>query len=60
MCPQPPMNLAPGITSIVAGHAALTWSLWWRFKIFLLVCRLQPRFPIVPRINLSTTSPASA
>ena len=60
MCPQPPMNLAPGITSIVAGHAALTWRLWWRFKIFLLVCRIQPRIPLVPRINLSTTFTAVA
>lgn len=60
MCPQPPLNLAPGITSIVAGHAALTWRLWWRFMVFLLVCRLQPRIPVVPRINLGPASPASA
>jgi flavin-dependent dehydrogenase len=52
MCPQPPLNLAPGITSIVAGHAHLTFGLWWRFRIFLLVCRLQRRWPLVPRLDL--------
>lgn len=51
MCKEVPWNLAPGITSIVAGHAKLTWPLWWRFKIFLLVCRLQRRFNIVPPLN---------
>ncbi|MBC8039929.1 MAG: tryptophan 7-halogenase [Opitutaceae bacterium] len=60
MCPKPPLNLAPGITSIVAGHASLNWRLWWRFKIFLLVCRLQPHLPLVPRIDLKTGSPVSA
>jgi len=48
MCEQVPWGLAPGITSIVAGHAQLTWPLWWRFRIFLLVCRLQRWFPVVP------------
>ena len=60
MCPQPPMNLSPGITSIVAGHAELTWPLWWRFQIFLLVCRLQRRWPLVPPITLAPRSPAAA
>lgn len=41
LCQRVPLDLSPGLTSIVAGHAHLTWSLWWRFKIFLLVCRLQ-------------------
>ncbi|MEY4488266.1 MAG: hypothetical protein RIQ79_774 [Verrucomicrobiota bacterium] len=58
MCPLPPLNLAPGLTSIVAGHARLTWPLWWRFKIFLLVCRLQRHLPLVPRLDLQ--NPAAA
>jgi hypothetical protein len=41
----------PGLTSIVAGHAKLTWPLWWRFRIFLLICRLQQRWNIVPRLE---------
>lgn len=60
MCAKPPLDLSRGITSIVAGHASLNWGLWWRFKIFLLVCRLQPHLPLVPRIDLKTGEPASA
>jgi len=41
LCQKVPWDLSPGITSIVAGHAKLTWPLWWRFQIFLIVCRLQ-------------------
>lgn len=51
MCEQVPWNLMPGLTSIVAGHAKLTWPLWWRFKIFLLVCRLQHRVNMVPPLD---------
>jgi flavin-dependent dehydrogenase len=51
MCEEVPYNLMPGLTSIVAGHAKLTWPLWWRFKVFLLVCRLQHRFNIVPPLE---------
>ncbi len=51
MCEQVPWNLMPGLTSIVAGHAELTWPLWWRFKVFLCVCRLQHRFHIVPPLE---------
>jgi hypothetical protein len=53
MEPTPPLGLGPGITSIVAGHARLTWPLWWRFRVFLLVCRLQRHLPLVPRLNLA-------
>ena len=47
MCEQVPSYLAPAITSIVAGHAHLTWGLWWRFKVFLLFCRMQRHWDVV-------------
>lgn len=53
MCPEPPFDISPGIISIVAGHTRLTWPIWWRFKLFLLACRLQRRWPLVPRIDLA-------
>lgn len=59
MCPQPPLGLSPAITSIVAGHARLTWSLWWRFQLFLIVCRLQRRWSLVPDLNLGKTPVAA-
>lgn len=60
MCAKPPLNLGPGITSIVAGHARLSWPLWWRFRLFLLVCRLQRRCPLVPRLDLHASETARA
>lgn len=41
MCRIVPWDLSRGITSIVAGHAKLTWPLWWRYRVFLGICRLQ-------------------
>ncbi len=49
MCQQVPWDLMRGINSIVGGHAQLTWGLRWRFKIFLIVCRLQRHWKIVKR-----------
>jgi flavin-dependent dehydrogenase len=60
MCPRPPLGLAPAITSIVAGHSKLTWPIWWRFKIFLLVCRLQHHLPMVPDLRIAETAPTGS
>jgi flavin-dependent dehydrogenase len=51
MSQKPPFDLERGINSIVAGHATLTWPLWWRFNFFLAVCRLQRRLKLVPPIE---------
>ncbi|HTJ77812.1 MAG TPA: NAD(P)/FAD-dependent oxidoreductase [Rariglobus sp.] len=59
MCRRPPLNLSPAITAIVAGHALLIWPIRWRFYAFLIVCRLQRRFPLVPRINFAGMQPVS-
>ena len=55
MTEQVPWDLSPGLTSIVAGCARLSWPLWWRFNVFLLVCRLQRTFPIVKRRTRAET-----
>lgn len=47
MCQRPPWGLQPAITSIVAGCSNLNWAMRWRYKLFLLICRLQKRFPLV-------------
>jgi flavin-dependent dehydrogenase len=58
MCDPVPWNMMPGLTSIVAGHAHLTWPLWWRFKLFLLICRLQQYFQIAPALDYRQPEPA--
>lgn len=49
MCEQVPWDLTRGINSIVAGYADFTWGLWWRYKLFLTICRLQRHWKIVKR-----------
>jgi flavin-dependent dehydrogenase len=51
MCNEVPWDLTPGLTSIVAGYSRLTWPLWWRYKVFLTVCRLQRFMAVTPRIE---------
>jgi flavin-dependent dehydrogenase len=51
MTQKPPLGLDRAITTIVAGHANLTWPLWWRFRLFLMICRLQRHLPLVRRIT---------
>jgi len=43
MSPGAPWQIRSAICSVVAGHARLTWPLWWRFQAFFLVCWLQRR-----------------
>ncbi len=61
MTQKPPLDLNPGLTSIVAGHVRLTWPLWWRYKVFLAVCRIQKYLHIVkPIAHASRVSPHPA
>lgn len=53
MSSDPPLNTARAINSIVAGHARLTWPLWWRFHFFLWACRLQKRKQIARPVIFS-------
>jgi flavin-dependent dehydrogenase len=54
MTQKPPLGLNGALTSVVAGHVRLTWPLWWRYQLFLAVCRLQRHLPLVKRIGHST------
>lgn len=60
MSVEVPWNLMPGLTSIVAGHAKLTWPLWWRFRVFLLVCWLQHWVRAAPPLDYGPAAGARA
>ena len=47
MCEVVPWDMERGLNSIVAGYADLNWGLWWRYNLFLLICRLQRHWKIV-------------
>jgi flavin-dependent dehydrogenase len=53
LCEKPPLGLDRGVNCIVAGDSRMLWPVWWRFQVFLLICRVQKRFAIVPRIDFA-------
>ncbi|MGH8018023.1 MAG: NAD(P)/FAD-dependent oxidoreductase [Opitutaceae bacterium] len=44
MTPRPPLDIEPGINSVVAGHATMTWPLRWRLCLFFAACWLSRCF----------------
>lgn len=60
MSPRPPLRVDRGINAIVAGHARLTWRLWWRFHFFLFICRLQKRVQLAKPISFSEMKSVAA
>ena len=55
-----PWRMIPAVNSLVAGHADPPWPVRWRYWLFLLVCRLQRWWPVVPAVNLAANrEPAS-
>ena len=55
---QAPLQMLPAINSLVAGHADPPWRVRWRYWLFLLVCRLQRRWPVVPPVDFTVKRPA--
>ncbi len=49
--PNPRFGILQGVNSVVAGNTSMSFSLWWRVKVFFLFCWLQKWFPVVPRIE---------
>jgi len=61
MSEQVPWKIRLAICSIVAGHADFSWSLWWRFRLFLLVCWLQRRrIKLCPELDYAEPEPLPA
>lgn len=54
--PHPPFGLGRAVNSVVAGHTRLPWSVWWRYRAFLAICRLQRRWPLVPRVAFARST----
>ena len=55
-----PLRMAQAVNALVAGHSDPPWPVRWRYWLFLLVCRLQRWWPIVPAINLNSRPGSSA
>ena len=55
-----PLRMFPAINSLVAGHSDPPWPVRWRYWLFLAVCRLQRRRPVVLPIDFRPARRAEA
>lgn len=53
MSPSDRLQLFQSVNSIVAGNSKPNFSLKWRFKLFLLICKLNRYFKLAPDQNLA-------
>jgi flavin-dependent dehydrogenase len=53
MHPQNRFRMVQTVNSILAGNMQRSVDMWWRVKIFQLVCAIHRRVPIVPRLDYS-------
>jgi flavin-dependent dehydrogenase len=60
MNPTPLFDLPRAANNLVAGNTDLSWDLWWRVKVFYLMCRVQKWFRLAPKVNFSDRIKESA
>lgn len=46
--PTDRFKLAAAVNAVVAGNTNLPFRAWWRYRLFLLICRLNRRFHFIP------------
>jgi len=49
--PAKRFQLAAAVNAVLAGHVGFSWGIWWRMELFYLVCKLQRKVPLCPRIT---------
>jgi flavin-dependent dehydrogenase len=53
MNPTKWLDLTAAVNSLVSGNTKFHFGLWWRVHLFFLLCRLQRRFQVAPRLDFS-------
>jgi flavin-dependent dehydrogenase len=51
MHPKGRFGVVPAVNSILAGNFHPSFRMWWRVKLFHLICAIHRRVPIVPRLD---------
>lgn len=55
--PEKRLKLPQAINSILAGNMAPKWRVRWRLKLFYLIVKLQKRWALCPRLDLTPGPP---
>ncbi|HTS17662.1 MAG TPA: NAD(P)/FAD-dependent oxidoreductase [Verrucomicrobiae bacterium] len=53
MHPKGRFGIVPAVTSVLAGNFHPSFAMWWRIRLFHIVCAIHRRVPIVPRVDYS-------
>ena len=53
MNPQSHFRMVQAVNSMLAGNTHRSFDMWWRVKVFQLVCAIHRRIPIVPQLDYS-------
>lgn len=48
---QPRSGIPAAVNTVVAGYTRFNFGLWWRIKVFYMICRLQKWIALAPRLN---------
>ncbi len=55
--PERRLKLPQAINSVLAGNLGASWAVKWRMELFYLVVKLQKRFALCPRLDLTPGPP---
>ena len=55
MHPRNRFRMVQTVNSILAGNTRRSFNMWWRVKLFRLICAIHRRVPIVPRLDYNET-----
>lgn len=53
MAPTSKNKLFRAVNSIVAGNTSPGFAVWWRFKLFLLICKINKHYRLAPDQTLA-------
>jgi flavin-dependent dehydrogenase len=53
MAPTRKHKLFRAVNSIVAGNTSPGFAVWWRYKLFLLICKINKRYRLAPEQTLA-------
>ena len=55
--PERRFKIPQAVNSVLAGNVKLSWAVWWRMELFYLIVKLQKKYALLPRLNLTPGEP---
>lgn len=55
--PERRFKIPQAVNSVLAGNVKLSWAVWWRMELFYLIVKLQKKYALLPRLDLTPGEP---